>query len=1356
MKKTEGLFSSSPKSVSVCRVLCVIVYFSFLQPATSQIVAPSNDRITPSEIWESGLPYIENFTSGDYKSSPQNWAFAEGSDGFLYAGNTNGVLQYDGASWHTITLPNKGLVRSIAASANEKIYVGGVNELGYLAPDALGRMQFHSLKKFLKEEYRDFKDVWSMVTNRGMVYFLFENTLFRWDGYTFKVWKPKERFGNVFKVGYEVYIESKGVGIQKIVGEELQLIQGGELVNNERAKTEGILGYKDDELIIINVRNGMSILDGERMVSFNPESNVVFKKERIKKSIRLSSGDFAMITSSSGLYIVDSQTGAIKKKIGKKEGLISDVLFSVYEDRFGSIWIGSDNGISRVDWTSPIRSFNELNGLNERVRSAMYHKGRFFVDSKGLHELVKHDAVQEINVPSFKKLEGIQSSLKSILPIDGDILAFNESLLFIIDAENKLVHTERHKFSFTSLLRSTADPYKVYVGTLRGQLFSCTYQDKQWVVAPEPDIQIDGSIEGILETPDGNLWLQTYYKGLYFAEKQPKESKEELNFALKHYDTLSGLPTMSYNFLYQFDDQIYITAADGMYRFHETTKTFVKDSLLNDQYDPAVDAYGYMGLSADGTIWQTVREGFENKLYALNEDKLDEVLEFNLYTDFDIYSMEFLDDIPLLLGPKGMLAYNPNQVRPSQKQFATHLRKVWMNGDSLVYAGTQTEAAAFSYTHNSFNFEYTLPYFNKSQHSSYQSYLEGYDNSWSDWSTETKRNYTNIPAGSYTFKVRSKNVYDKLGDVDSYAFSIKPAWYGSWLAYLLYVISLIALGWYIIHWRSAELKKKNERLEETISERTLEIQHKNEVLNHQTEKLVELNEVKTRLFSNISHEFRTPLTVILGMTDTMKTDYENQVTKDTEKSLEMIRRNGKNLLHLVNELLDLAKVESGSMELDLVQSDVVPFVKYFSESFHSLAESKKINLTVYSEIESLEMDIDVKKLGAIISNLLSNAVKFTSENGKIIVHLNNINREEGNVLTIKVQDNGKGLAENELLHLFDRFYQVDNTSYGQQVGTGIGLSLTKEFVELMQGDISVESTIGKGTTFTVEIPITNNATKDEETSIAVEPSLAVSPPEYKKELSLEAPVSDLPSLLIIEDNMDVAHYLETCLRGKYQTLHAIDGVIGMEMAFENIPDIVISDVMMPNMNGYEVCAALKADERTDHIPVILLTAKVTTEDRLTGLTHGADAYLAKPFNQDELFTRLDQLILVRKKLISKLEQNGFSSVLSEKVESPKTKFVQEVIKVVLAHLDDVSFGPTILAEKMSLSESQIYRKLKSITDKSTAIFIRSVRLQKAKELIQSSNKTLSEIAYEVGFNDPSWFSRSFKEEFGVPPSDLSK
>jgi len=521
-------------------------------------------------------------------------------------------------------------------------------------------------------------------------------------------------------------------------------------------------------------------------------------------------------------------------------------------------------------------------------------------------------------------------------------------------------------------------------------------------------------------------------------------------------------------------------------------------------------------------------------------------------------------------------------------------------------------------------------------------------------------------------------------------------------------------------------------------------------------RLKEVNQLKNSLFTNITHEFRTPLTVIKGMTDTIKSNIKNKELDTIDTSIEMIQRNNDGLLHLVNEMLDLAKLENGNMELQLVQADVIPFLKYISESFNSLAEENKINLIVYSEIDTLIMDFDTDKLTSIISNLLSNAIKFTPELGKIIVHINQITTKEQPFLFIKIKDNGIGISSKELPNIYNRFYQTDASAIRKNEGTGIGLALTKELIELMKGTITAKSTLNKGSEFSLMIPVTNRATVSEDVQINNEPATYLSNTStIHSEQSLETN-SELPLVLIIEDNMDVAHYLKTCLTNKYETIHAINGEVGIEMALEKIPDIIISDVMMPEKDGFEVCKTLKTDERTDHIPIIILTAKASIEDKLKGLSHGADAYLAKPFIKEELFTRLDQLVALRKKLITKIQNDEFGNLLKKRTKNPKLQFLQKVIKLIHEDIDNSNLGSGDIAKKLLISDSQIYRKIKAITGKSTAIFIRSIRLKYAKDLLSNTDKTVSEVAYEAGFKDPSWFSRTFKDEFGFTPSETSK
>ncbi|MBT8302175.1 MAG: response regulator, partial [Maribacter sp.] len=812
-------------------------------------------------------------------------------------------------------------------------------------------------------------------------------------------------------------------------------------------------------------------------------------------------------------------------------------------------------------------------------------------------------------------------------------------------------HTLEQQFKLESgaLFRSKKNPNRIYVGLADG-LASIVYKNGKW----ENDGRIGGiqdDIRKIIEDSDGNLWLESQVDGVWKIDARSLEHSDSFhNPKVKHFKSNKELPD-GVLFLRSINNQVLFNIDNDIYAYDKKQDSIIKDSSIAKLFKLPGEISVKLE-DQDGNVWMFAQLQKEDerrsRIKATKEEngsyRIQKNADERITQELGVAHFPEANNVVWYGGSGGVIRNDLNIAGNEKLDFNSHIRKVTIQNDSMLYGGTgeAKRNTSIPFQGNAFRFEYAATSFDNESENQFQYILEGFDEDWSSWTSETKKDYTNIPEGDYSFKVRSKNVFNHLGKEDSYHFTILPPWHRTWWAYLIYGLGVIALVSLLLQWRSKELKRKNENLENLVAERTTEIRHKNELLNHQTEQLEQLNESKTRLYSNITHEFRTPLTVILGMAETLKTNVLNKRFEGAEKSLEMIRRNGKNLLQLVNELLDLAKVESGSMELNLVQTDVIPFVKYLSESFHSLAEAKKINLTVYSEIDALEMDIDVNKMASIISNLLSNAIKFTAANGKIIVHLNKTKTKDNELFSIKVQDNGMGLAEDDIAHLFDRFYQVDNEMSSKQEGTGIGLSLAKEFVELMNGTITVESALGKGSTFTVQIPVTNNAVKTVDAKITVEPPFKKIVPNTKTESSIFDEASTLPLALIIEDNEDVAHYLKTCLKGKYQTLHAINGDKGIEMAYEKIPDIIISDVMMPGKDGFEVCAILKADERTDHIPIILLTAKVAAEDRLTGLSHGADAYLAKPFNEKELFIRLDQLLLLRKKLVDKIQKDGLN------------------------------------------------------------------------------------------------------------------
>lgn len=511
-------------------------------------------------------------------------------------------------------------------------------------------------------------------------------------------------------------------------------------------------------------------------------------------------------------------------------------------------------------------------------------------------------------------------------------------------------------------------------------------------------------------------------------------------------------------------------------------------------------------------------------------------------------------------------------------------------------------------------------------------------------------------------------------------------------------------------------------------------------------RIKELDELKTKFYTHIAHEFRTPLSIIMGMVDQMK----NNPSKWLDEGHYIVKRNSKNLINLTNQLLDLSKLEAHSMPLNMIQDDLVLYVQYLVESFHSLAEVKKIKLKFTSNPKELWMDFDPDKIRDIISNLLSNAIKFTPHGGSVKIRLD---VTEQNQLEIMVKDTGIGIPKEQLHKVFDRYFQAKNHLDTLQEGSGLGLALTKEFVKLLNGTINVSSTINKGSTFTIQLPITKNANEVQwpySTEI-LHPNINNLQKENNKRVS-----NDQLKLLVVEDNVDVIRYLESLLAKNYQIETAHNGFEGLTKALEIIPDLIISDVMMPVMDGFGLCKQLKENMRTSHIPIVLLTARFDTESRMEGLKTGADAYLSKPFNREELFIRIENLIELRKKLQirfkSLTDQKSNSFNLENLYFNKEDLFMQKVQKVLESNLSDEEFGIEELCQSLAMSRAQLYRKFAALTDTTVYSFIQKLKLKKAKELLLTTNLNVTEVAYDTGFKNLAHFSRLFSKEFGHAPS----
>jgi len=664
--------------------------------------------------------------------------------------------------------------------------------------------------------------------------------------------------------------------------------------------------------------------------------------------------------------------------------------------------------------------------------------------------------------------------------------------------------------------------------------------------------------------------------------------------------------------------------------------------------------------------------------------------------------------------------------------------------DFLTYQ-LNGQATAFSHDQNDLTFEYAGLHYLRPEENTYRYRLTPYEDAWREVGSQRTAIYPNLPPGSYRFEVQAANPNGIWSEqTANLRIEIRSPWWQRPAAFVVYGLLFLFLLFV-----ANRLQRRRLIRSERTRARVREAQLRAESAEAQAQQLQALDEAKTRLYANITHEFRTPLTVILGMTDRIRGHAQ-------ERSL--IRRNSQNLLRLINQMLDLSKVESGNLQLRLVQGDIIPYLQYLTESFYSLAQEKEIRLLFYPEVEALEMAYDEEKIQHIVYNLLSNALKFTPAQGKVVMHAIPVQRAGAQGLQLKVQDTGVGLAESDLKQIFDRFYQVDASQTRKGEGTGIGLALTRELVELMQGEISVSSSLGKGTTFSIFLPIQTST----DAPLAPSSQQVAPPPSVKEPLAPElasmGSSDDKPLLVLIEDNADVTTYITALLQPQYRIYAERNGQAGLDRVLEVIPDIVISDVMMPEKDGFEVCQALKTDERTSHIPIILLTARSGKEDRLTGLKGGADAYLVKPFEKEELFIRLEKLRELRLALKERYEGDKqlLQTIARKKAPNPEEAFLQKLIVLIQSRIDDPKLGVNALCRATKLSNTQVNRKLKALVGKTPSQFIRSVRLQRAVELLETTALNISEIGYAVGFGDPNYFSRVFSEEFGYAPSEMRK
>ncbi len=707
-----------------------------------------------------------------------------------------------------------------------------------------------------------------------------------------------------------------------------------------------------------------------------------------------------------------------------------------------------------------------------------------------------------------------------------------------------------------------------------------------------------------------------------------------------------------------------------------------------------------------------------------------------------------------------------------------------------------------------------LPFFEKEDETRYRYFLEGYNKTWSNLTKNPQAEFTNLDSGYYIFHAQAVNVYDIESTESTFRFRVLPPWYKTWYAYLFYsIIGFFAIA-FLIKLRYRYLEKEKKRLEKEkqnleiiveertkeikersreISEKNIQLEDQTKKLQEQSDKLKELDQIKSRFFANISHEFRTPLTLIISPIEQMLQSINDRKQK---KSLNTVLQNSQRLLTLINQLLDLSKIDSGKMKIRASLNNIVSFLKGLLGSFEGLADQCGIKLEFITQEEEILIYFDPYRMEEIVFNLLINALKFTPSGGNVslIVSRNRGNRwtmDSSSIISenedidlkyirISVSDTGPGIAPHQMNHIFDRFSNTDEMGEKIQKGSGIGLALSRELIHLHHGKIIVHSRLGEGTEFEILLPTGNSHLKpDEIDSENIRPFK----PEKHTELDMlysceksqddlsnenttqnddiastdegkESDESDRIVILLVEDNADVRQYIKEPLEGMYKIIEAENGLEGIQLAKEHIPDLIISDIMMPGTDGYELCKTLKNDIETSHIPIILLTAKASEDSLMEGLKIGADDYITKPFNSRILLSKIKNLIEIRRQLQEKIQIQKTLLPPEIEVKSLDRKFMEEVHDIILANLSDPEFDIEMLTRKLLMGRSSVFRKIKAITGETPNDYIRTFRLHRAEQLFRQSSGNVTEVAMEVGFSSSSYFSTCFTKLFGITPKDF--
>lgn len=1037
-----------------------------------------------------------------------------------------------------------------------------------------------------------------------------------------------------------------------------------------------------------------------------------------------------------------------------ESSLGSNSIKSIYKDRKGSLWIGSYfKGVSFFDpIVNRFKNYQQslyINSLSYNVVSSFAEDslGNIWVGTEG-GGIDYFDSQNEVFTPLKEKFPHIPSPListKKILLEDKGLWigTVGEGLIFIDTESKKWINyrsdnaqnTLNNDYVYTLL----PDRQYLWIGTYGGgvsRLNKETGQIMPFVIDASSGLKGLEQVRVLFEDSSGIMWIGTeagLYKVVHIAE--------------------SGILTVA---AYLGEEQIYClhedhknrlwigTFGSGLYALDLSTEHLMQYSVDeglpgNSIFGVVEDQDSYFWISTDKGISKFNPQSSSFLNYGLSDGLIN--LEYN----FNSYFISSQNEI-FFGGSNGFTRFDPSKVS-SNPYIPPVVFTELLQSNEVIDIDEEgplnedlnvAETLVFSYEQANFTLKFSALNYVSPEKNQYAYQMEGLESHWNLTTGQPSASYTIQDAGTYTFRLKAAN-NDGLWNPNIRTLKIRvlpPPW-KTWWAFSLYTMALVAAILSLIGFMQMKSRLKQDL--------HLEQMH---ILKQE-----EIHQMKMRFFTNITHEFRTPLTLILGPIEELLSKEKGDTW--SRNHLASIQRNGNRMLNLVNQLLMFRKLETDHLELNLTEQNMVSFLEEIYLAFSEHADKRSISYTFEADRPEILFAFDLDKMEKVIYNLLSNAFKFTEDGGRIEVKI----LGESQLLKILISDNGRGISSSKLPYIFNRFYETNQSFHPQLKNTGIGLAISRQLIELQNGEITVQSVEGKGTSFCIAFPYSAQQALSPERPFVRSnsfPSFATATKSRVLTIPEQRQTKPKNTILIIEDNDEVRAYLNQIFQSTYHTLLAPGVKKGLAIMEQELPDLIISDVMMPEMNGIELCKVVKHNLATCHIPVLLLTARTPLIFKLEGLENGADDYLTKPFHPEELTLRVKNLIQSRKELRERFVRIINLEPREITTSSADEQFLQKAMDVVEAEIENPEFNIESFAKDMAVSRALLFTKIKALTDQTPKNFIKSIRLKRAAQLLKKKSHTVSEVAYLVGFRDPKYFSKCFQQKFNTPPSAYSK